>query len=104
MEVRKYSIGTQFVWISFVSSSLVKSVAVNFAKSKAYRDNTEPTIFVISNNTPGSELWRPRDIIDYSYYKDEKEALYPAGAEFEVTDSFKEDKMNVIKLKLKNPI
>ena len=102
-ELKKYSKRTQFVWLSFVSSSLVKSVAVNFAEYKARENNNEPTIFVIFNNTPGSELWRPRDIIAHSQY-DEKEALYPAGAEFEVTDSFKEDKMNVIKLKLKNPI
>lgn len=103
-DLKKYSKHTQFVWISFVSSSLAKSVAIDFAEESAHENNNEPTIFVISNNTPGAELWRPRDIIAYSRYDYEREALYPAGAEFEVTDTFKEDKMNVIKLKLKSPI
>ena len=94
-DLKKYSKGTQFVWLSFVSSSIDRSVAVNFATN---------TIFEISNNTPGAELWRPRAIFSYSAYPNEKEALYPAGAEFEITNSFKQGENNVIKLKLKNPI
>ena len=96
-DLKKYSVGTQFVWLNFVSSSVDRSVAKAFAVN---------TIFEISNNTPGAELWRPRDIIAHSKYPNEKEALYPAGAEFEVTSRSFEQRsgMNVIKLKLKNPI
>ena len=99
-DLKKYSEGTQFVWLSFVSSSVDRSVAELFAKN---------TIFEISNNTTGAELWRPRDIIAHSTHPNEKEALYPAGAEFEVTARCFEQRsgkngLNVIKLKLKNPI
>lgn len=92
-DLKKYSKGVQFVWLSFVSSSIDKSVAEGFGN----------TLFVISNDSPDVELWRPRDISPYSVYP-EKEALYPAGAEFEVTNTFKQSGKNVIQLKLKNPI
>ena len=94
-DLKKYSKGTQFVWLSFVSSSLDRSAASNFGNT---------ILFEISNNTPGAELWRPREISLFSAHPGEREALYPAGAEFEVTDSFKQGGKNVIKLKLKNPI
>ena len=98
-DLKKYSEGTQFVWLSFVSSSLSRSVAERFATN---------VIFEISNNTSGADLWRPRNVIAHSAVPDEEEALYPAGAEFEVTSVEKPDgqrsEMYVIKLKLKNPI
>lgn len=92
-DLTKYSKGTQFVWLGFVSSSLDRSVATRFGN----------TIFEISNDTNDATLWRPRDISSYSYFPSEKEALYPAGAEFEVTQTCKQDGINVIKLKLMIP-
>ena len=103
-DLKKYSVGTQFVWLNFVSSSLSRSVAESFATN---------VIFEISNNTSGAELWRPRNVIAHSAVPDEEETVYPAGAEFEVTSvevtsvekpDGQRSEMYVIKLKLKNPI
>lgn len=74
-----YKKGTQFVWLSFVSSSKEKKAVLHFPHN---------TLFEISNDTPDAEFWQPRDLShpfhDLHQY-DEKEALYPAGAEFQVT-------------------
>ena len=98
-DLKKYSVGTQFVWLSFVSSSLNRYVAEVFlGKAK------NPTIFEIFNDAEDVECWRPRLISGYSAYKAEDEAVYPAGAEFEVISKRKENAITTIKLKLKNPI
>ena len=93
-DLKKYTVGTQFVWLSFVSSSYEWSVASRFGN----------TVFEFSNNTQGAELWRPREISRFSASPGEREALYPVGAEFEVTYCSKQWGKNVIKLKLKNPL
>ena len=94
-DLKKYSKGIRFVWLSFVSSSLHRPVAGRFGSN---------TTFEISNDTPGAELWRPRDITHLSAIPGESEALYPVGAEFEVTDIATQGGKKVIKLKLINPI
>ena len=77
-----YTVGTKFIWLSFVSSSKKKQAALDFP----YEYNT---LFEISNDKPDAVLWQPRDLShsfhDLSEYSHEEEALYPAGAEFQVT-------------------
>ena len=55
------------------------------------------------------EFWHPRDLkhvdLDFHEYKHEKEALYPAGAEFKVMEISSDESdinkpLTVIKLKL----
>ena len=88
-DLKKYAKGTQFVWLSFVSSSLVKEAIEGFGD----------ILFEISNDTPGAEHWQPRDISSISEISHEVEALYPVGVEFLVTDV----RNRIIKLKLMNP-
>ena len=100
-DLEQYAKGTQFVWLNFVSTSLDESVAEGFAGN---------TLFEISNNTPGpAAAWRPRDLTnslhDLHEYPHEKEALYPAGAEFKVTDKYLDASGKYrIKLQLMNPL
>lgn len=97
-DLKKYSIGTRFIWLNFVSSSKKRSVGINFATN---------VLFEISNDTSGADYWRPRDLshayLDLHEYQEE-EALYPAGAEFEVTakdqQAIDHKLLTVIKLKL----
>ena len=97
-DIKMYAKGTQFVWLNFVSSSLDKSIADTFGGN---------TIFEISNDAPDAAFWRPRDLShplhDLHEYKEEKEALYPAGAEFLVTAVDKIDGKRRIKLRLMSP-
>ena len=81
-DLQMYTVGTKFIWLSFVSSSKKKQAALDFP----YEYNT---LFEISNDKPDAVLWQPRDLShsfhDLSEYSHEEEALYPAGAEFQVT-------------------
>lgn len=101
-DLNQYAKGTQFVWLNFVSTSLDMSAAIGFAGN---------TLFEIANDTTGlASAWRPRNLShplhDIHEYPHEKEALYPAGAEFEVTENFYDTslRMNRIKLELLNPL
>ena len=96
-----YKKDTQFVWLNFVSSSKEKQAVLHFPHN---------TLFEISNDTPGAEFWQPRDLShalhDLHEYPHEKEALYPAGAEFQVTANEpcnEGQTRRLIKLKLMNP-
>lgn len=96
----KYAVGTQFVWMFFVSSAMEESAAFH----------TRNTLFIIDNSV--STPWQPR-VINFphlsEYWDSEKEALYPAGAEFRITSKSVGKKNhhhpyeNVINLKLMNP-
>lgn len=92
-DMEMYKVGTKFVWLSFVSSSTTKDAS--------YTGNVK---FEIDNSTPDAELWRPRSIKKFSNFPDEEEALYPAGAEFEVTSHTSDGSMTSIKLRLINPL
>ena len=95
-DFKKYAKG-----LKFVSSSKDINVGVHFALN---------VLFEISNNTAGADYWRPRDLshpyLDLHEYLEEK-ALYPAGAEFEVTGLYKQNisdkSLTVIHLKLLSP-
>jgi hypothetical protein len=91
-DVEMYKVGTKFVWLSFVSSST--------AKDASYTGNVK---FEVDNSTPDAELWRPRSIKMFSDFPEEEEALYPAGAEFEVTSHTSDGSVTSIKLRLINP-
>lgn len=95
-DIKKYTVGTQFVWLNFISSSMDKSIANKFGN----------TLFEISNDTSNAVYWRPRDLshafLDLHEYQEE-EALYPAGAEFLVTAIDKIDGKRRIKLRLMCP-
>ena len=80
-DLKKYVVGTKFMWMSFVSSSSVMQNAVAFPTCEASGDNV--IIFTIDNSTPC--IWQPRNIEKYACYI-ENERTYPAGARFEITN------------------
>ena len=96
-DLKKYQVGTQFVWLSFVSSSTNREKANEFGN----------VLFVISNDTPEAKLWCPRNIHCHSMFPGEMEAIYPAGAEFKVTKVTKHKEITKekyeIELKLMSP-
>ena len=53
-DVSRYTKGTRFVWLNFVSSSKSREVAIGFVQGYACN-----VLFEISNDTPGTEFWRP---------------------------------------------
>ena len=91
------------MWLNFVSSSKNREIAI-----ERFSHNV---LFEISNDTPGTAFWRPRDLdhVDHDLNEfAEEEALYPAGAEFEVTADASTEMCNgkdltVIKLRLMCP-
>ena len=90
-ELKRYKVGTKFVWLSFVSSSC--------ERSSSFGGNT---LFEISNDAPEAAFWRPRDLRHpwLTEHLDEAEALYPAGCEFKVTEIYTLNGKTQIKLKL----
>lgn len=104
----KYWKGLRFVWLQFVSSSQDESVAKNFGRWGADgAGSTHYALFKIDNST--ESFWQPRDITKKSAIPDEKEALYPAGAEFEVQEIVEKNDVHpytytMIKLKLIDPL
>lgn len=92
-DLEKYGTGARLVWLGFVSSSTTKDAS--------YTGNVK---FEIDNSTPDAELWRPRSIKKFSNFPDEEEALYPAGAEFEVTGHTSDGSTTSIMLRLINPL
>lgn len=103
-DISKYTKNTRFIWLNFVSSSKNRKIAIErFARN---------VLFEISNDTPGTAFWRPRDLdhVDHDLNEfAEEEALYPAGAEFEVTantsiETYNGKELTVIKLKLMCPL
>ena len=92
---RRYQKGTQFVWLSFVSSSVDKAKAEPFPTCVA---SGQHKLFFIINNSAASSI-QPRNIEAYAQYV-EKERVYPAGTEFLVTDRLENDEETTIHLKL----
>ena len=76
--VQEYSVGKEFGWLNFVSSTSEKKEAESFTKKDA-----EKLIFEIDNTTECS--WSPKAIFELSAYAKEKEYIYPCGAQFRVT-------------------
>lgn len=74
-DIAKYSVGTEFVWVQFTSSSTNRTVSEDF-----YMGNV---LFIFDNSKITS--WRPKDISPYSYDRSHQEALFPSGAMFRVT-------------------
>ena len=97
--LERYKVGTEFAWVTFVSSSSEKTVAKRFGKGK---DKNGNTLFIFDNKTLCK--WSPKSIENSSQLKDEKEYLYPSGAQFRVTKVEKDGDFNHIYLKLLNTI
>ena len=90
-----YSVGTEFAWLNFVSSSSSKTVAEKF--------KTKPnSIFVIDNKTECK--WSPKSIEAFSAFEHEREYIYPCGAQFRVTRVEQQDKVTYIHLDLINKL
>ena len=90
-----YSVGTEFAWLSFVSSSSSKKIAEKF--------KTKPnSIFVIDNKTECK--WSPKSIEAFSALEHEKEYIYPCGAQFRITRVEQQDKVTYIHLDLINKV
>ena len=73
-DLDKYSVGTEFAWLAFVSSSKDQKVANKFGNSLFIFDNKQQC------------KWSPKSIENVSKFKKEKEYLYPCGAQFKVTN------------------
>ena len=90
-----YSVGTEFAWLNFVSSSSSRRVAEKF--------KTKPnSIFVIDNKTECK--WSPKSIEALSAHEREREYMYPCGAQFRVTRVEQQDKVTYIHLELINKV
>ena len=94
-DCRRYQRGTQFVWLSFVSSSVDLNKAEPFPTCAPSGEHK--MTFIIENSTPSR--WQPRNIETYAHYL-EKERVYPACAEFIVTDRSEVDGITEVHLKL----
>ena len=102
--IDQYSVGTEFAWLNFVSSSndkrvaterfiqskishyvenLLKHLNVNWLNPRLSSGTFINCIFIIDNSLKCK--WSPKSIADFSEFKDEKEYLYPCGAQFRVT-------------------
>ena len=79
-DLQRYQVGTQFIWSSFVSSSVAKEKAQPFPTIGPIGQHR--VLFIINNQCKSE--WRPRNIERYAQYH-ENERVYPAGATFEVT-------------------
>ena len=93
LDYEKYTVGKEFAWLTFASSSGMESVARNHARNYKYN-----CIFKIDNSQ--SSIWSPKGIAEISAYPHEDEYLYPCGAQFQVTNVKKEKEMTIIHLKL----
>jgi hypothetical protein len=94
-DCRRYQRGTRFVWLSFVSSSVDLNKAEPFPT--CVPSGEHKMTFIIENSNPNR--WQPRNIEAYAQYV-ERERVYPAGAEFIVTDRSKVDGFTQVHLKL----
>ncbi|VDH93658.1 Hypothetical predicted protein [Mytilus galloprovincialis] len=94
-DCRRYQKGTQFIWMSFVSSSVDLAKAEPFPTCAATGEHK--MTFIIDNRNPSR--WRPRNIENHAQYV-ERERVYPAGGEFLVTDRTENDGTTEIRLKL----
>jgi hypothetical protein len=94
-DCRRYQRGTQFVWLSLVSSSVDLNKAEPWPTCAPSGEHK--MTFIIENSTPSR--WRPRNIETYAQYV-ERERVYPAGAEFIVTDRSEVDGITQVHIKL----
>ena len=78
-ELNDYSVGTEFAWLNFVSSSSDRKVAQRFGKNK----DKLKSLFIFDNKRQCK--WSPKSIEKISNHEREKEYLYPCGAQFRVT-------------------
>ena len=81
-DLDKYKVGTKFVWMSFVSSSVELKTAERFP-TRLTTSGDRSVVFKIDNSS--SCPWQPRNIEKYAKYMEE-ERVYPAGAKFLVTE------------------
>lgn len=79
-DIDKYVVGTKFVWLSFVSSSVEYQKAIPFPTCAPSGDKV--IIFTINNTTHSP--WQPKNIEKFAQYM-ERERVYPAGAKFIIT-------------------
>ena len=78
-QLNDYSVGIEFAWLNFVSSSSDKKVAQRFGKNK----DKFKSLFIFDNKRQCK--WSPKSIEKISNHEREKEYLYPCGAQFKVT-------------------
>ena len=86
-DIKKYSKGKEFAWLSFTSSSS--------DENKSFSGNCK---FIIDNSN--TCIWSPRGISSFSANQTEDEYLYPCGAQFRVTKVEKVNGKTQIHMKL----
>ena len=96
-DLDKYSVGTEFAWLTFVSSTSDQKIAKKFGKIGM--DNRCNCLFIFDNKMACK--WSPKSIENISEFKREKEYLYPCGAQFKVIEvDTKDEKCTQIYLEL----
>eukprot|EP00112_Aurelia_sp_Birch-Aquarium-sp1_P015797 Seg353.2 transcript_id=Seg353.2/GoldUCD/mRNA.D3Y31 product="hypothetical protein" protein_id=Seg353.2/GoldUCD/D3Y31 len=86
-----YPVGQDIMFTTFVSSSDSEADSRKWA-------GDEGTLFIMDNSVETTS--RPRKIMEYSEYPDEREYLYAIGAEFRVKANEEQGKLRVIHLEL----
>lgn len=96
-EQQQYTKGTEFFWLSFVSTSAKKTKAIAYPEDKIVKVNQRlKTLFIFDNSSPRS--WQPKNIEKFAQF-DEEERLFPAGCRFVVTGRETKDDETFIYLK-----
>ena len=93
-QMGSYPVGQDIMFTTFVSSTDTEKVAFDWAKE----GGAKGTVFIMDNSaeTPS----RPRNIMEYSVFPDEREYLYTVGAEFRVTKVEEREGTRVVHLEL----
>ncbi|VDI68805.1 Hypothetical predicted protein [Mytilus galloprovincialis] len=94
-DCRRYQKGAQFVWLSFITSSVDLANAEPFPL--CVPKGKHKIIFVFNNETPSR--WQPRNIEKYAEFVEGKR-VYPAGVEFIVTERLENDDTTEVRLEL----
>ena len=89
-----YPVGQDIMFTTFVSSTDNDTGAFDWAKE----GGAKGTVFIMDNSaeTPS----RPRKIMDYSVFPEEREYLYAIGAEFRVKKVEEKEGTRVVHLEL----
>ena len=95
--LKQYSVGTEFAWLAFTSSSKEEIVVRRFLLDSD-QTNVKCAIFEIDNRLECK--WSPKYIFEFANIRNEYECLYPCGAQFRVTNIDQSESPIRINLKL----
>lgn len=85
-DLDKYQKGISFTWLSFVSSSVNRQMAISFPSrypEKQKNTNTKSVLFIFDNKNAGQ--CQPKNVQKFAHVHKEEERVYAAGSRFCVT-------------------